>query len=153
MPSGVFPSRVLRFFIGRFYSHSFLKLLALSLHILKRNKKNIALIRCFHPKKKKTPHYSLALCSFRFTRCNIPPADREPVLFIWISENKKKLVFYAFPSRSYMWMWRKWYLGLDFQSRLLLLAGKKKRSAKHTAVLLGGNLFSFHTGPERLLMH
>jgi len=42
-----------------------------------------------------------------------------------------------------IWVQRKWYLGLDFHSRLQLLKSRKGGGYREAAIFWGGNLFLF----------
>lgn len=74
------------------------------------------------------------------------------LLFICISQNEI-FILYAFPSRSYGFSQCKWYLGLDFHSRLLLLRGKAnsfEQSSSWEAIYFSSTQSECWT---RLLMH
>lgn len=74
------------------------------------------------------------------------------LLFICILQNEI-FILYAFPSRSYGFSQCKWYLGLDFHSRLLLLRGKAnsfEQSSSWEAIYFSSTQSECWT---RLLMH
>lgn len=108
---------------------------------------------CFPPSPLLKPCYSLAISSFQFTSCSVP----------WLMESLPCLFGYQGMKYSYctlfqaevIWVQRKWYLGLDFHSRLQLLK-KKRRGVQGSCHLLGRQSISFHAVLERLhslLMH
>lgn len=74
--------------------------------------------------------YSLAICSFVYYLCLF--VYREWIIHIVCFSEQKLSRF----SQC------KWYLGLDFHSRLLLLRGKSQ--LLRAVIFLGGNLFLFH---------
>lgn len=104
---------------------------------LKRTKTDAFTRHAFPPK----PCYSLAISTFQFTSCSVP----------WLMESLPCLFGYQGMKYSYctlfqaevIWVQRKWYLGLDFHSRLQLLKSKKGGGYREAAIFWGGNLFLF----------
>lgn len=95
---------------------------------------------------------SLLFISNLLFQFSVPRLGGGWLLFICISQNEI-FILYAFPSRSYGFSQCKWYLGLDFHSRLLLLRGKAnsfEQSSSWEAIYFSSTQSECWT---RLLMH